>query len=296
MNHKLLVFVSLFLILLLGIFVSSQIDGIQCNSANNGRHFPSGFNCTSYYTCFNGNFYLQNCPSPFHFNFQLQACDLPENVNCDLDGTTAPTPPIVQTTTTSTTVAIPTECPSSGILKLPNPKSCTLYSLCFSGTIVEQSCSPGLFFSRSQLRCVRREDSDCEWNTNICPTENDPNNIVFLPNIEDCQKYYICYNGSPQEFDCGPSLHWDPSQNWCIREEDSSCKPTYILPDIREIECPESSRTELLFLPHPQNCQFYFICYNMQSHIMRCSSSLLFDYVRGYCNFRDQANCFTQIK
>lgn len=61
--------------------------------------------------------------------------------------------------------------------------------MCFDGVAVERSCSPGLFFSRSQLRCVRRPESDCLLDNESCPAENDPNNVVFLPDQEDCQMY-----------------------------------------------------------------------------------------------------------
>lgn len=55
---------------------------------------------------------------------------------------------------------------------------------------VQRSCSPGLYFSRSQLRCVRRADSDCLLDNESCPAENDPENVVFLPDQEDCQRFF----------------------------------------------------------------------------------------------------------
>lgn len=164
--------------------------------------------------------------------------------------------------------------------------------MCFDGVAVERHCSPGLYFSRAQLRCVRRDDSDCLLDLDSCPAENDPNNIVFLPEQEDCQLYYVCYDGEPEQFDCGPGLHWDPNNNWCIREEDSECEPNFPLPPIREIECPEDTENDILFLPHPEDCQFYFICLNGLSILQRCARHLLFDYVRENCFFRDQARCF----
>ncbi|KAL7050805.1 hypothetical protein ACKWTF_004220 [Chironomus riparius] len=195
-------------------------ENVVCNTANHGRHFPTTYNCSSYYTCFDGIFYLQNCPDSFFFIDEHQSCMYVTDHICNIppDQITPPTP-----TTTTTPIPIPTECPASGVSKMPNAYSCTNYFLCFAGNKIPQSCSNGLHFSRSQLKCVRPEQSDCVLPT-TCPSGNDPLNIIFLPDRNNCQKYFICFNGNPQPFDCGATLHWDPNTNKCIREEDSQCR------------------------------------------------------------------------
>lgn len=50
------------------------------------------------------------------------------------------------------------------------------------------------------------------------------------------------------EFDCGATLHWDPVNNWCILEENSECEPSYPLPEVREIECPDDTGADVSFL------------------------------------------------
>lgn len=104
----------------------------------------------------------------------------------------------------------------------------------------------------------------------------------------------MCHDGAPVEFDCGESLHWDPISNWCIREEDSECEPSYPLPPIREIECPEDTESDILFLPHPEDCQFYFICLDGVSILTRCARNMLFDYTISKCFFADNARCFNR--
>lgn len=205
-------------------------------------------------------------------------CDLPQNVPCDMETITPPPP-------------VQPECPESGISRMPNVFSCTEFYLCLAGFQIPRSCADGLEFSRSQNRCVPAEESDCDVPARPaeCPPSNDPNNVIFISHPYDCQKYFICYNGFPEEFDCGPGLHWNPERNWCIREEDSSCD---LLPKIQNITCPESSLTDLIFLPHPENCQFYFICFDMQSYLQRCFNTLRFDYILGDCFFRQNATCF----
>ena len=67
------------------------------------------------------------------------------------------------------------------------------FILCFAGIPIERSCSPGLYWNIQYSRCVRRPDSDCVTDVNVCPISNDPNDIVIVPNDEDCQTYFICY-------------------------------------------------------------------------------------------------------
>lgn len=108
-------------------------------------------------------------------------------------------------------------------------------------------------------------------------------------------RYFVCYDGEPQERDCGYSLHWDPLNNWCIREEDSECEPSYPLPDLRDIECPEDTEDEVILLPHPEECQFYFICLNGESFLVRCARNTLFDYILSNCYFAESARCFNRV-
>lgn len=105
--------------------------------------------------------------------------------------TQAPTTIRTTLSTTITTVALPNDvnCPENGVTKTANPFSCTRYYMCYDGVAVTRTCSPGLYFSRSQLRCVRRADSDCLLNNESCPIENDPRNVVFLPDQDDCQRF-----------------------------------------------------------------------------------------------------------
>lgn len=107
-------------------------------------------------------------------------------------------------------------------------------------------------------------------------------------------RYFVCYDGAPVEFDCGDSLHFDPNMNWCIKEEDSFCEPSYPLPDVREIECPEDTENDIIFIPHPEECQFYFICLDGVSILARCARNLLFDYQMEKCFFADSAVCFNR--
>lgn len=162
----------------------------ECTAELDGRHFPSGFDCESYYTCHDNTFNLQVCLSPLWFDRRDEVCRSPHLIwDCEFAPETQPPPWTEPPTTEITTTLRPqVECPPNGVSKHVNQYSCTRYFMCFDGFLVERSCSPGLYFSRSQLRCVRRDDSDCLLDDSVCPIDNDPNNVVFLPNQENCQK------------------------------------------------------------------------------------------------------------
>lgn len=108
----------------------------------------------------------------------------------------------------------------------------------------------------------------------------------------EIHRYFVCYDGAPVGDDCGETLHWDPNNNWCIKEEDSECEPNYPLPEVRVIECPEDTESDIIFLPHPEDCQFYFICLDGMSVLARCARNMLFDYVMENCFFAESARCF----
>lgn len=140
----------------------------------------------SYFTCFYEEYVLQRCPDGFWFERTNEVCDLPHNVfTCEF--APPPAPPETTTLASTTRRPNPVDCEVDGVTHLPNPYSCTRFFMCFDGVAVEQSCSPGLYFSRSQLRCVRRAESDCLLDGETCPAVNDPDNIVFFPDQDDCQ-------------------------------------------------------------------------------------------------------------
>lgn len=86
--------------------------------------------------------------------------------------TTISTGPISTTAVTSPRPVA--ECPLRGVAFFRNQFSCTKFVLCFDGVAIDKTCSPGLYFSRAQSRCVRRDDSDCLLGDGTCPAENDP--------------------------------------------------------------------------------------------------------------------------
>ena len=53
-----------------------------------------------------------------------------------------------------------------------------------------------------------------------CPS---PNGIFADTTDSTCKRYYICANGSPSEYNCGPGTVFDPNLQVCNYESNYQC-------------------------------------------------------------------------
>ena len=53
-----------------------------------------------------------------------------------------------------------------------------------------------------------------------CPS---PNGIFADSTDNTCKRYYICANGSPVEYNCGPGTVFDPNLQVCNYESNYQC-------------------------------------------------------------------------
>lgn len=95
------------------------------------------------------------------------------------------------------------ECPDEGIELIPYPNDCEKYILCVHGDRIKRNCAPDLHFSPVKRACMLPEDAECDgervWE---CPDKDDLDDLVFLPNKEDCSKYYLCWEGDQIPMSC----------------------------------------------------------------------------------------------
>lgn len=95
------------------------------------------------------------------------------------------------------------ECPDEGIELVPHPNDCEKYILCVNGDRIKRNCAPELHFSPVKRVCMFPEDAECDaervWE---CPDKDDLDDLVFLPNKEDCGKYYLCWEGEQIAMSC----------------------------------------------------------------------------------------------
>lgn len=96
------------------------------------------------------------------------------------------------------------ECPDDDIELIPHPYDCEKYVLCVFGERIKRRCAEGLEFSPEERTCMLPEDAECKPQDRVweCPEEDDLDNLVFLPNKEDCSKYYLCWDGEQIPLAC----------------------------------------------------------------------------------------------
>uniref|UniRef100_A0A1B0GIR3 Chitin-binding type-2 domain-containing protein n=2 Tax=Lutzomyia longipalpis TaxID=7200 RepID=A0A1B0GIR3_LUTLO len=165
-----------------------------------------------------------------------------------------------------------------------HPSNCSKYILCFNGVVHIRNCAPGLEWDSSREQCNVPADAQCQ--PSVCPLDNDPHNLIFLYDDNQCENFAICVNGLPQWRSCIPGFHWDRVNEWCTTPQKAGCEK-WEEPPIDEIECHEDSP---LRNPHPTECGMYFLCVDGQSFLRHCADGLIFDYITQSCTKPMQRN------
>jgi valyl-tRNA synthetase len=125
---------------------------------------------------------------------------------------------------------------------IANPNNCSEFFECDNGVLVQMSCPPGLYFCSEKQICDWLWDSECKFDCNIvkskpvviveekfipaadpeCPPQTD-GVVTYLPNPDDCNKYYECSNEVPVPMHCPDFLYFCTQKNSCDWIWDSQC-------------------------------------------------------------------------
>ena len=63
-------------------------------------------------------------------------------------------------------------------------------------------------------------------------------------------------------------------------------------PSTDGLSCPQQDDPQRpLYLPHPQSCAQYYLCYHGTPLVMTCPNMLLFDVIQQSCNAAELVNC-----
>lgn len=181
------------------------------------------------------------------------------------------------------------ECPDEGIAQISHPDSCEKYILCINGNEFERSCHPGFHFSRKDSSCMPKREAGCEDFEHVweCPEKDNPDNLVFLPNTENCSKYYLCFNGQQIPFECTDGLHWSIEEDNCLPKADANCEFEDGEEDDYE-ECPESG---IKSISHPSSCEKYILCVGGNPFERQCGPGLHFSRDLRNCVAAEDAGC-----
>lgn len=173
---------------------------------------------------------------------------------------------------------------------LPYESDCSYFIICQNGYPRVERCPFDTTFDRYVSACTHGDPDQCENSTDkptSCPPVDDPNNPVFLPDLSNCRKYYVCSNGIKIERECLDGLSWNPKEDWCdlpknVQNCDSSDLVTQHPPSSTEriYNCADWHRCPIAgngYLPHLQNCLRFFECINGIRFLRTCLQGQVFD-------------------
>lgn len=169
---------------------SSETSNV-CTNKSNGYAVNNPSECRAYWRCQNGQAIANNCPIGYNFNEAAQLCDLPENYPCsdadedsdsiedgndgDDDGNDSNEDDDVH------------RCPPDGIYAYAQSGSCVDFNFCYAGFHMVRQCADGLHFDAAIGQCNYAHLANCH--RDVCPSVNDPDNIVVWPSPTDCEAY-----------------------------------------------------------------------------------------------------------
>jgi len=246
---------------------SCGCDNNICRGVANNTAIPNEAGCEHFFICIDERPIPNTCPHPQWFNPEVSQCDNSTNP-CDSF-----------------------QCPPDGIHFFPHDEYCYKFIMCFAGFPIISRCAEGLYWDRELETCNFPEYSECKLD--VCPPENDPKELIFLPSDKKCDKYYICYEGSPWELWCAPGLHWHRELEQCDFPENVNCTieqpdgPS--APQPHEIDC--DSEEGIYFVSHPNSCQHYFICARGESVLLECAPDFWWDNNHNWCDAPENTEC-----
>jgi len=191
-------------------------------------------------------------------------------------------------------------------------------------TIAEETTAAGETTAAvvNKNETTKREKGDFPDFDVVC-YESPDGLAVYVPHPTQCNLYYQCVGLTPFLLHCPDELFFDPSLNVCNWPNQVDCEsqteaPEKITTDATtvieqetskntkkvfkrsidpdfDVVCPESEDGTTVFVPHPTDCNLYYICVGKMPFLMQCPGDLYFDSVLNICNWPDLVNCETQI-
>ncbi|CAD7005523.1 unnamed protein product [Ceratitis capitata] len=113
---------------------------------------------------------------------------------------------------------------------------------------------------------------------NIC---SGVSNLVFLPYLGDCSKYYICMGGEPIEQKCEQGYHFDAKLQSCTYPDVAKCLPT----------CTNA----LSSFCYDRTCTKYVLCYAGTPIIRECRDGLQYNAETDRCDFPQYVDCVDNL-
>lgn len=197
----------------------------MCQGQHNGRRVGNPNNCRAFIECQNGSRMDVSCENGQLFDTQLESCMDAHIVRC---GTRGLPPADIET-------LLPEDffpaCPRTGTTFRSHPHDCQGYFICASGTLIQHSCAPGIYFNPDTFQCDFPQNVQCRLmiiaipQTPLlpdCTAEAD-----YFPNLVNCKQYYKCVNDKPKLMDCPNGQLWNNEKLTCARSDSANCARSF---------------------------------------------------------------------
>lgn len=110
-------------------------------------------------------------------------------------------------------------------------------------------------------------------NINVCENVTDH---IFVQDIKDCSKYFVCVNGLAISQQCSSNLYFDAKRQACTGSSQACFR------------CPPA---QMLNLPLSKTCDKYIFCYYGESALRKCDNNQQFNTKTGKCDLAKNVDC-----
>ncbi|XP_065359262.1 uncharacterized protein LOC135953342 [Calliphora vicina] len=224
---------------------------------------PHPKDCDKFYICVAGVQMVHECGKGNFFNKQTLSCEKDVKNTCNVEECAT--------------------CPGGykdGDLSA-HPQDCDKFYICSDGVQVLQECGKGNYFDNDTLTCEPDIYDEC-WTKESCITcPGGYEDGEFSPHPTECNKYYICYNGSQVLEDCGTNNYFNKDSLMCEPDVYHVCWPNLC-----------AGKPNGALVGNPQQCNSFFLCENEEAQPKNCLEGEYFDYTVGACQADVKAVCY----
>ena len=251
-------------------------DDYECPATGNTR-VPHECSCTKFYSCENGQKFLENCPDGMIYDYIRHECNYPYNAVCKhRKNDNYPTRGCV----------ISNDCDGASNKRFPH-KQCRLYYECQGRLKCVRSCLEGHVFNPIVESCDRWENNPdlCQdYEDFTTPKDQDcqsctcDNCVPRYPDSTNCSRYIECENNKKVPKECPPNLAYNPNKQICDYPQNVNCSRPH---------CNEGEVTH-----HECQCGQYYQCKNGRLKVEHCRNGSYFDWEDKECRPPDVVRCY----
>jgi hypothetical protein len=182
-------------------------------------------------------------------------------------------------------------CPLSESSLIPHQFECSSFFQCNQNDMTPAlllRCPNEMHFSAtSPTGCERPEEALCTPSITTarlpipdsapaCPSGSALHYVYLLRNPTNCSQFFRCYRGEAELYECPPYWHFDPVYEVCKQPREPKCPP---------------SNDELILLPHPTECNAFYLCVWGTPVLLYCPNGLFFNDMSKVCDRQQNVDC-----